>query len=155
MKTEIERIQEQLRRAFEGEAWHGPSLLELLADLNAADAASRPIKNGHSIWELVLHIAAWNRAVANRLRGGLGEVKDDENFPVITDTSEAAWQLALDTLKASQHELSDAMGAIEETRLDQPIVAEMSSVYVQLHGAIQHGLYHAGQVAILKRALER
>jgi hypothetical protein len=27
------------------------------------------------------------------------------------------------------------------------------NVFVMLHGAVQHALYHAGQIALLKRAL--
>ena len=50
-------LTEQLRRAFDGDAWHGPAVLELLADVDAATAAARPLPNVHSIWELVLHIA--------------------------------------------------------------------------------------------------
>ena len=99
MRSEVERIQSQLRRAFEGKAWHGPALLELLADVDAPKAAARPIGGAHSIWELVLHIAAWDKAVANRLDGGRGEVSDEENFPVVNDTSEASWQKTIETLK--------------------------------------------------------
>ena len=56
--TEAIRLADQIRRAFEGSAWHGDSLLELLADVTAKTAAARPIKDAHSIWELLLHIAA-------------------------------------------------------------------------------------------------
>jgi hypothetical protein len=37
-------------------------------------------------------------------------------------------------------------------RLDEPIIAGMSSIYVTLHGVVQHHLYHAGQIAMLKKA---
>ena len=151
MASEVERIQEQLRRAFEGDAWHGPSVLQLLADINADDAAALPITNAHSIWQLALHIAAWDRAVANRLAGGRGEVTDDENFPTITETSEAAWQAALEKLKAAHRELHEAIGLVDDSQLDEPIGEGMSSIYVQLHGVIQHDLYHAGQIAILRK----
>ncbi|HTS08685.1 MAG TPA: DinB family protein, partial [Candidatus Eisenbacteria bacterium] len=67
--TEATRIADQLRRAFDGSAWHGPALLEILADVDAAAAAARPIANVHSIWELVLHIAAWDGAGLRRLAG--------------------------------------------------------------------------------------
>ncbi|HXF12524.1 MAG TPA: hypothetical protein VN517_05190, partial [Terriglobales bacterium] len=59
--SETIRIAEELLLAFEGEPWHGPALLEILADVNAATAAAHPITNGHSIWELVLHVAAWEK----------------------------------------------------------------------------------------------
>jgi hypothetical protein len=56
MATEVSRLDDQLKRALEGEAWHGPSVLESLAGISAAQAAIHPIAGAHSIWELVLHI---------------------------------------------------------------------------------------------------
>ena len=146
MPTEVARIQNQLQGAFEGEAWHGPSLMELLADVDADKAAARPIAEGHSIWELVLHIAAWDKAVADRLLGGRGPVSAAENFPAVTDTSEAAWQGAIETLKANHRKLIEAMAQVEKPDL-MPVVEGMSSAYVHMHGAVQHDLYHAGQIA--------
>jgi len=152
MPSEVERIQDQLRRAFAGDAWHGPSLLELLADVDNARAAAHPIAGAHSIWELVLHIAAWDKAVATRLGFSRGYVSNEENFPDVVDTSEAAWQKAIETLKENHRELLDAMSKVDEGRFDEPVYEGMSSVYVHLHGAVQHDLYHAGQIALLKKA---
>ena len=59
---EVERIAEQLKKSFEGDAWHGDSLKEILADVDAAKAETKPASGGHSIWELVLHTSAWARA---------------------------------------------------------------------------------------------
>ena len=66
---ETERIREQLKRAFEGGAWHGPGVLEILENVSAAQAATHPIEGAHSIWELVLHIKAWEDACRRRLSG--------------------------------------------------------------------------------------
>jgi uncharacterized damage-inducible protein DinB len=68
-RTESGRIADQLRRAFDGSAWHGPALIELLEDVDAATAAAKPRLKIHSIWELVLHIAAWDGAALRRLSG--------------------------------------------------------------------------------------
>ncbi len=70
--SETARLADQIRRAFAGDAWHGDSVLELLKGVDAETAASHPIKGAHSIWELVLHIAAWDDAVrlANRRQTG-------------------------------------------------------------------------------------
>jgi hypothetical protein len=57
--TETERIRDQLRRAFEGDAWHGPGVLELLGERNREPGRRHPIAGAHSIWELVVHIQAW------------------------------------------------------------------------------------------------
>jgi uncharacterized damage-inducible protein DinB len=151
MGSEVRRIQDQLRRSFTGPAWHGPAVMELLADVDAAKAAARPIVGGHSIWELALHIAAWNQGVARRLAGDRAELSDEENFPPVGDTSDEAWQRALETLRSNYRELHDALDRLDEAGLDQPIIEGMSSVYGTLHGVIQHNLYHAGQIAILKK----
>src|SRR3982751_1086032 len=137
MANEVNRIQDQLQRSFAGNAWHGPAVLELLADVNAAKAAAHPIQGAHSIWELVLHIAMWNRVAVTRLNGGPGEPSDEENFPSVTDVTEAAWTTALDYLRESFRELNSAIAVVDEARLDQPIVEGKSSIYVTLHGVIQ------------------
>ena len=67
--TEIDRILDQLKRAFEGGAWHGPSVKEVLHGVTAAQAHARPLPNAHSIWELVQHIAVWEDVGRRRLEG--------------------------------------------------------------------------------------
>ena len=151
MASEVTRIQDQLQRAFVGGAWHGPSVLELLADVDADKAAARPIAGAHNIWELTLHIAAWEGAALRRLSGDRAELPDEEDWPPVTDTSAAAWQQTIAILKDNNQQLQEAIADLAETRFDEPIVDGMSSVYVTLHGAIQHDLYHAGQIAILKK----
>ncbi|MGA2262460.1 MAG: hypothetical protein ABSH28_13620 [Acidobacteriota bacterium] len=37
--TEVERIADQLQRSMEGNAWHGPALLEVLEGVTAEEAA--------------------------------------------------------------------------------------------------------------------
>lgn len=152
MTSEVKRIQDQLERAFAGEAWHGPSVSELLANVNAGKAAARPIAGAHSIWQLVLHIAAWDKAVARRLAGDRAELSDKEDWPAVNDTSDEAWRQAVEALQTGHRELHEAIGRLEDAGLDHPIVEGMPSVYVTLHGVIQHDLYHAGQIAILKKA---
>ena len=67
--SETDRLADQIRRAFEGEAWHGDSLLEILAGVNAKTAAARSIPNAHTIWELLLHIQVWDDASIRRAGG--------------------------------------------------------------------------------------
>ena len=156
--TEVARILDQSRRTFDGEAWHGPSVAATLKDVTASQAAARPFASAHSIWELVLHIGAWEQACKRRLLGDPAQLSDEEDWPAVTDTSEAAWRQTKKELTDNHQELLEAIAAVDESRLDQRINsdpgAEGSSVYVTLHGVIQHNLYHLGQIAILKRALE-
>lgn len=149
---EVERIVDQLNRAFEGEAWHGPAVVEILEGITAPQAAARPLHGAHSIWEITLHITAWERAVLRRLQGDRAELLAEEDWPAVPRTDEKAWERAKEALRQNHDELRSAISLLDESRLDQPIIEGMSSVYVTLHGIIQHSLYHAGQVAILKKA---
>jgi hypothetical protein len=67
--------------------------------------------------------------------------------------SEAAWEQAKASLDRGHHALREAIARVDESRLNEPIFDGMSTVYVTLHGVIQHDLYHAGQIAMLKKAL--
>ena len=75
---EVDRIADQLKRAYAGPAWHGPSLSELLKEVDAQRAAAHPLPGTHSIWELVLHIAAWDTAVSRRLARDRAEIYKTE-----------------------------------------------------------------------------
>jgi uncharacterized damage-inducible protein DinB len=156
--SEVDRIQDQYHRAFEGEAWHGPSVLALLEGVTALQAAAHPIPGAHSIWELTLHIAAWERACMRRLNGDTAQLTDEEDWQQIDDGSEAAWEKTKQLLTDTHRELVDAIAKVDESRLNEPIIKHpeipFSSVYVTLHGGVQHDLYHAGQIAILKKALD-
>jgi uncharacterized damage-inducible protein DinB len=151
--SETIRIAEQLRYAFTGEAWHGPAVYEILADVNAATAASHPIPNAHSIWELTLHVAAWERVALRRMAGHAATLTDEENFPNVTETSEAAWAKAIQVLKNSHAELLTAVSSMPDARLNERVPGKDYDFYYMLHGVVQHALYHAGQMALLKKAI--
>ncbi|MGA8154389.1 MAG: DinB family protein [Terriglobales bacterium] len=156
--SETARLADQLRRAFEGEAWHGDSLLEILAGVDAKTAAAHPIKNAHSIWELVLHITAWDGAVLRRGQGTATELSDKQNFPPVTDTSEAAWSKAIEQLKTTHDQLMMAVAAFPESRLQEQVPGKREkyhTFFYNFSGIVQHELYHAGQIALLKKAQMR
>ena len=53
-----EELVETLRRSFDGDAWHGPAVRDVLNGVDARTAMRSPPEGAHSIWELALHIAA-------------------------------------------------------------------------------------------------
>jgi uncharacterized damage-inducible protein DinB len=151
---EAERIADQLRRAHEGGAWHGPSVRELLGGVTAEQAAAHPVVGAHSIWELLTHIEAWERAILRRLGGDPAAIYNTpEDWPPATDASEDEWLKAQERLAETYELLRDAVLRLDDARLDEPILPEMSTRYVSLHGVVQHTLYHAGQIAFVKKAL--
>src|SRR5271169_1468486 len=151
-RSEPALIAEQLRRAFEGDAWHGPSLLELLEDVDAAAAAAKPLPGVHSIWELLLHIAVWDAAACRRLAGEKWQPEGVENFPLVPKrATEAAWRKAVAQAKRAHDALVKTVAALPESRLRERVPGKKYDFYRMLHGVAQHELYHAGQIAILKK----
>ena len=154
MTAEINRLDEQLRRPLEGEAWHGPSVLESLAGLSAAQAASHPIAGAHSIWELVLHLRSDYDLVLRRLAGDGRQLTAAEDWPACPAPTEQNWQQTVLELKHLNKKLRQAVRDFPVERLDDLLVPEVPySAYMQFIGVTQHNLYHAGQIALLKRSL--
>ena len=151
--TEIESILDQLKRAYEANAWHGPSVKETLAGVNATQAHARPLRNAHSIYELVRHIAVWEDIGRRRLTGDRAqiEISSPDDWPPADDTSEAGWEQAQASLDRIHQMLIEEVARFPESRLNEPVSEGMSSAYVTLHGVIQHDIYHAGQISILKK----
>ena len=104
-----------------------------------------------------MHIEAWERACLRRHNGDPAQLTDEEDWRPLNDTSDAAWETTKQELIDTHRELLDAIAKVDESRLNEPIITyattPYSSVYVTLHGGVQHDLYHAGQIAIVKKAL--
>jgi len=150
----MERLEDQLRRSFEGDAWHGPAVLEVLAGVDADQAAARPVAAAHSIWELVLHLAATYRLVLRRLGGDGTQLSPEDDWPSLPAATPENWRDAVDTLRRLNQDLRRALKAFAPHRLDAPLVADPPyTAYTQFIGITEHDLYHAGQIAMLKRAL--
>jgi uncharacterized damage-inducible protein DinB len=152
--TQCELLAQQIRRAFEGEAWHGDPLNAILENVTPEQAAAHPVKGAHSIWELLLHIAAWDNAVLRRAEGATVRVSDAENFPPVTDGSPEAWAKALATARETHNKLVAKVASFSDSRLHERVPGktdEYHTFYYMFSGIAQHELYHAGQIAVLKK----
>jgi uncharacterized damage-inducible protein DinB len=153
---ELERIADQLRTAFEGPAWHGPSLVEVLRGVDATLAKAHPIAGAHSIWEIVLHLSANYQLVRRRLIGVGAPLSAEEDWPAVPEPTDAHWQDAVATLAAHNSALRTAVRNFDPSRLTMPLVPDPPySAYEQFIGVTQHDLYHAGQIVLLTRAVAR
>jgi uncharacterized damage-inducible protein DinB len=151
--SEVARILDQMRRAWDGDAWHGPPLWPLLADVSAKEADARPIAGAHTIAELVFHIAFCKDEARRRVGGEHIVSPDAESWPPHGVANEAAWKERRAFLQTKQRDLEETVAALSDDRLANPVACKNYNVYVLLHGIIQHDLYHAGQIALLKRAI--
>ena len=146
----VERILDQLNRAYGGEAWQGPALRELLEDVTEVEAKAHPTAGMHSILELVAHIRATMDLVSTRLAGNPKELTTEEDWADMTTMS---WAAALEELDHAESRVCDAVARLTPDDLDKIVVGRNYTTYVMLHGLVQHNLYHAGQIAIIKNTV--
>jgi uncharacterized damage-inducible protein DinB len=151
--SEAARILDQLRRSWDGDAWHGTPLAKMVADVDATTAHARPISAAHTIIEIVMHLAFWKDAVRRRLAGETVVVTEENQWPVAVGSPEQAWRQARGLLESWHCDLDAAVARLSDADLDRPLPGSNQTYYILLHGVIQHDLYHAGQIAILRKAV--
>ena len=159
-KSDFDALREDLRNVYDGDPWHGSSIKTVLTGIDADTAALRSIPNGHTIWELVLHMGSWTREVASRVRGT--PPKNPEDWPVPKSSGgESAWRAAQDDLAAAQKDVERAVDSLKPEDLLRWIgdqrdhaLGTGQTMGTLIRGLLQHHAYHEGQIALLKRAAE-
>jgi uncharacterized damage-inducible protein DinB len=149
--SKIQAIVEELKNIHDGEAWHGPSLKEILSGVTAGQAAARPLANAHSIWELTLHIEGWEEVFRRRLKGQAIAEPEEGDFPPATESSEEAWNRALRKLDETHQALIETIAELPEERLNEIVIGKDYTVDYLLRGLVRHNVYHAGQISLLKK----
>lgn len=150
-RTEVERIADLLTRAHRGDAWHGPSLNEALEGVTVAQATARPIAAAHSIWELVLHVTAWEEIVRGAVsHGKVPEITTERDWPPPGKATEDDWKAAQEALDQGLDRLLETMRGMTDADLERT-TSKGTQWYRLLHGLVAHGLYHAGQMSVLRK----
>src|SRR5262252_5840386 len=93
-----------LDEAYSKKTWHGPNLRQSLKGVSAKQAAWRPGRGRHNIWELAVHAAYWKYAVRRRIEGrkrGSFALKGSNFFarPEKGRATEPAWRSDLALLE--------------------------------------------------------
>ena len=155
MDREVSEIASQIKKSFEGPCWHGPGVWKVLEGVTAAQAAQKPLPEAHSIWELLMHVVTWERAVLRGIRGGVAQLENEENFPSPKQATESEWRQAISTASSLHAELCEAVARLTDAGLDGVVKGQDDdyTLRVMLYGAVHHALYHAGQISLLRKGL--
>lgn len=148
--NEVEAIVHELRNAFEGEPWHGPSLFDILGRLTPEMADQRG-SNSHSPWQVALHVGAWVPAVHRRLEGGTANLTPEQDWPAVVETSPEAWSKVRADIEADYRSLVGFIADMKEEALEATVVGKTYDARFMLHGLAQHVAYHAGQISLLAK----
>lgn len=154
MHREPALLANHIKRTVTGPMWHGPALAEVLAGVTHEQAAARPLADAHSIWEIVLHVTAWAEIARARIHGErIADASAAEDWPPVAPGGEAEWQAAVERLQTSHRELARDVRQLEESAIQEKVKGLEYTVSNLLHGVIEHGTYHGGQIVLLKKAL--
>jgi uncharacterized damage-inducible protein DinB len=147
----VTRILDHYDAVLNGAPWHGDPVWQILEGIPAETAAARPRESSHSIWEIVMHMTFWEGVATQRLQGQRAGLVEELNFPAMPAATEENWKRALDEFRASNQKFRAALEKVNPARLDQLTAAGKRTYYGEAHGAIEHTLYHAGQIVLLKK----
>ncbi len=152
-----ERLATELRRAWNGEPWHGPPAAAVLSRLTAQQATHRRVRGSHTPWELVLHLTTWVEVPLRRFDDPALAPGDDDDFPTPTVATAAAsaaatdaqWQHDVASLGDAVERLAQRVAAMPDTALEAAVGDHGYSYVEMVDGVVQHLAYHAGQIAML------
>ena len=142
-----------LDEAYEKKTWHGPNLKQSIKGVTAKQAAWRPGPGRHNIWEVTLHAAYWKYALRRRIEGrkrGSFALQGSNFFrrPEAGKLNEAAWSADKKLLEREHRALRGAVAKVLLSGRGRKLVR-------QIYGVAFHDIYHAGQIRLLRRMMER
>lgn len=154
-----DRLLDALRRAHDGQPWHGPSRAEVLRDVTAAEAAYRATPDAHTLWEIVLHMRSWTEEVLRRARGAAPAEPERGDWPPMPQPADdAAWRATLQSLDEVHAALLAQVAAMDDAArarrvADRPGEPPESGITqrAMIRSLAEHDVYHTGQLALLKR----
>ena len=149
--TEINRTLKHYDSVLNGEPWHGDAIWQILNSISAGSAAARPPFEGHTIWEIVMHMTFWECVATKRLRGERAGLVEELNFPGMPAPTEENWQRTLEEFRSANRAFRDAFAQLDAARLDELTAAGKRSYFDEAHGVMEHDIYHAGQIALLSK----
>ena len=149
--SEVKFLVDQIRRTFDGDSWHGPSVMKTLEDVDLELAKVKPLRGRHSIWELVDHINFWMGEVSWAVENNrIYDPKSVKDWPLMGQT-EGDWAASVKRLRSSVDQLVSSIDGWGNENLDRRLQGATYSYKQMLYGIIHHSVYHAGQIAILKQ----
>lgn len=157
MNREILLIAEQLKDAYHGEPWFGRSINEILNEVDNEIVFVKP-EGQHSIVELLWHMITWKEFTISRLR-------NDENKPVkyfeendwrkLDHSDKTLWQQGLQQFSKLHNELVEVIRQQKDEILSQRVNDRKYDFRKLLNGIVQHDIYHLGQIAYIKKMLQK
>lgn len=154
---EIKLLLQGIEEGFAKKAWHGPNLRGSIRGLTAKEAAWRPGRGRHNIWEITVHCAYWKYIVWRRITGekrGSFPLLGSNWFTRPAETSETAWKQDVKLLNDMHRLLIEAVANLKPSDLKKYPKGSKFDNRSTIFGIAAHDLYHTGQIQLLKRFMQ-
>jgi uncharacterized damage-inducible protein DinB len=152
VRLEINRIINQIEHLHNNNNWVGFNLYEVLDRINDESANLKLPNFNHTIHQIARHLVT-DFVVLKRLQGINYELTEEENW-IPTDKLCFKWADTVNAIKDNKNAIIRELQNLSDESLDKPILKDLSSVYENLHGYIQHSYYHFGQIVIMAKYIE-
>ncbi len=148
---ELEKIIDNLDTVFRGDAWHGPSIMEIINSLPADKVNVQHGFSKRTITQLVFHMTHWKKYVLEKLSDNIhfSLQTEEENWGPAADTSEENWKNLVTDLKDTHNRLIEKLETFDDDLLSKRVPGEYYDFYKLLTGIIQHDTYHLGMIWVL------
>jgi len=149
-----EQMARHLRELFLGGNWPGSSMKEQLEGLSWKQAVT-PVGDLNNIAVLIFHIKYYIVKATKFLEGHPEPSVDSESFEVPPINSEKDWQDLIEKTWLEVENFALLLDDLPEEKLwDYYKKKEYGTSYRIFQGIIEHGYYHLGQIALIKKILQ-
>jgi DinB superfamily len=155
---DVRLLLEVFDQAYTAPSWHGTPLKGAIRGVTARAALWRPGAKRHCIWDLVLHTAYWKCMVRRRLLRDpdISFPRDGANWLELPKVkNEATWRRDRALLDEQHRLLRRAIAGLDARHLNRRGWHSRWPIKAEVYGIASHDLYHAGQIQILKRLMQR
>jgi uncharacterized damage-inducible protein DinB len=156
MRKETDYIITTFHSVLEGSPWYGNSVMEILQEVDSATVYKKPNDNSHSLIELLYHMNTWTEFALKRLEKD--QEKDLAAFEKLDwreiNPAEHDWKKGVAQFKVTNDLIIELLETKKNDKfLNEKVDYREYNFRFLLYGLIQHHIYHAGQIAYLKKLL--
>lgn len=147
------QLAKHFRDLYSGGNYTGVNLKETLAGVDWEKATTR-IESLNSILALVYHINYYVIAVSKVLVGEPLDASDRFSYEHPQIHSEKEWNAFLDQFWKDGESFAALIEQLPENKFSEPFLdGQYGTYYRNIAGVIEHGHYHLGQIALIKKML--
>ena len=153
---EVQLLLRCLEEGYAKKAWHGTNLRGSIRGLSVNDAAWRPGKNRHNIWEIVVHCAYWKYVVWRRITGekrGSFPLPGSNWFLRPGENTECDWRQDVKLLDDMHRLMIDAISRLRSADLKKFPKGSKFDNRSTIFGIAAHDVYHTAQIQLIKRMM--